>query len=62
MLIKDNTTYILHLFLRRENIKANTFAPVSFIVHTSKDKHYSKFINSSKYKKIINFEEINQKD
>ena len=58
MLVKDNTTYILHLFLRRENNNTDNYAPVSFVVHTDKDKHYHQYINHPEYKKIISFEEI----
>lgn len=58
MLVKENTTYILHLFLRKENDDSNVFAPVSFVVHTNKDEHYYQFLNNPEYKKIVNFEEI----
>lgn len=58
MLIKDNTTYILHLFLRRENQNSSNYAPVSFVIHTSKDDRYNQFINNQEYKKIVDFEEI----
>ncbi len=58
MLIKDNTTYILHLFLRKETDNTDNYSPVSFIIHTNKDKHYHQYINKQTPKKILSFEEI----
>ena len=59
ILIKDNVTYILHLFLRKESESNNIYSPVSFIVHTEKDKHYLQYISNQTYKKISSFEEMN---
>ena len=58
LLIKDNATYILHLFLRKEYENSDNYAPVSFVVHTDKDDHYRQYINHPEYKRITSFEEI----
>lgn len=58
LLIKNNYTYILHLFLRKELNSKKHYSPISFIVHTNKDKHFYQYINNQTYKEIIKFEEI----
>lgn len=58
VIFQDKKEYILHLFLRRENIKTNQYSPVSFIVKSANDKSKDQYILGQEYKKITNFEII----
>lgn len=56
VIYKDNKSYILHLFLIKENNKSNEYAPVSFVVKSAKDKNPKQFIDNQEYKKVTYFE------
>lgn len=53
LLHKDNTEYMLHLFLRREQIGKDLFSPVSFVVKNGGDKAYDQFVKRQEYKQVI---------
>lgn len=58
---KDETTYILHLFLKKE-ATSSLYAPTSFVVKTCNDENYKQFIKNQKYQKIISREIIKDKE
>lgn len=58
---KDNTTYILHLFLKKE-LNNSLYAPISFVVKTCNDDNYKQFLKNQKYQKIISRKIIEDSD
>lgn len=61
VIFQDKKEYILHLFLRRENISTNQYSLVSFIVKSANDKSRDQYILGQEYKKITGFEIIELK-
>lgn len=60
LIIKDNKTYTLHLFLRKEGISESNdqYAPVSFIIKSEKDDKKRQYIDRQEFKTIISREVI----
>jgi len=58
VIYQDKKEYILHLFLKQENIETNQYAPVSFIVKSDNDKSKDQYIIGQEYKKVTDFEII----
>ena len=52
VLYKEHEAHYLHLFLRKENLNSNIYAPVSYGVKSFNDKNPQQFIKYQKYKKI----------
>ena len=58
---KDETTYILHLFLKKA-FSSSLYSPTSFVVKTCNDENYKQFIKNQKYQKIISREIIKDRE
>ena len=52
VLYKEHEAHYLHLFLRKESVNSNIYAPVSYGVKSFNDKEPNQFIKYQKYKKI----------
>lgn len=55
LITKDNKTYTLHLFLRKENSSEsnNQYAPISFVIKSENDSTRKQYINRQEFKKIV---------
>lgn len=53
VIYKEHEAHYLHLFLRKENLKSNIYAPISYGVKSFNDKSPKQYIQNQKYKKII---------
>ena len=49
---KERDLY-LHLFLARESLKSNTYAPMSYIVLSGRDDNPMLYVAGQEYKKIV---------
>lgn len=55
LIIKDNKSYTLHLFLRKENASEdnNQYAPISFVIKSENDSTRQQYINRQEFKTIV---------